>query len=77
MVDDAIFAARQVKILLFEDYRKCVKVRLFTNSEATLESIASSKQIDRKMLRLTLVDLKKRLVDGDIYSFAWLLTHSM
>jgi len=74
MVDDAIFDARQVKILLFEDYRKCVKMRLFTNSEATLESIASSKQIDRKILRLTVVDMMERLVDEDIYSYAWLPT---
>ena len=52
MVDDTIFAAKQVEILLFGDYRKCVNVRLFTDSEAILESIASSKQIDRKTLRL-------------------------
>ena len=44
MVDDATFTARQVEILMFGDYRKQVKVRLFTDSEATLESIASSKK---------------------------------
>ena len=50
MVVDPIFTARQVEIPLFGDYRKRVKVRLFTDSEVTLESIASSKQIDRKTL---------------------------
>ena len=77
MVDDAVFAARQVEVLLFGDCKKRVKVRLFTDSESTLESIASSKQIDRKILRLTVVDLKERLVDGDIYSYAWLPTQCM
>ena len=77
MRDDAIYAARQVETLYFGDYRKRIKVRLFTNSKATLESIASSKQIERKTLRLTVVDLKERLVDGDIFSYSWLPTKNM
>ena len=62
---------------MFGDYRKRIKVRLFTDSEATLESIASSKQIERKTLRLTVVDLKERHVDGDIFSYSWLPTKNM
>ena len=77
MMEDAVFAARQVEILMFGDYRRRIKVRLFTDSEATLESIASSKQIERKTLRLTVVDLKERLVDGDVFSYSWLPTKSM
>ena len=77
MMEDAIFAARQLEMLMFGDYKKRIKVRLFTDSEATLESIASSKQIERKTLRLTVTDLKERLVDGDIYSYSWLPTKSM
>ena len=50
---------------------------MFTDSEATLESIASSKQIERRTLRMTVVDLKERLVDGDIYSYSWLSTKDM
>ena len=45
MMEDAVFTARQVEILIFGDYQRRIKVRLFTDSEATLESIASSKQI--------------------------------
>ena len=52
-------------------------MRLFTDSEATLESIASSKQIERKTLRLTVVDLKERLVDGDVFSYSWLPTKNI
>ena len=77
MVDNTIFAARQVEILLFGDYRKRIKVHLFTDSEATLESIASSKQIDRKTLRLTVTDLKERLVEGDITLYSWLSTDNI
>ena len=54
-----------------------MKIRLFTNSEATLESIASSKQIERKTLRMVVVDLKECLVDGDIYSYSWLPTKNI
>ena len=38
MMEDAIFAARQLEILMFGDFKKRMKVRLFTDSEATLES---------------------------------------
>ena len=31
MMDDAIYAARQVETLYFGDYRKRIKVRLFTD----------------------------------------------
>ena len=40
IVDDAIFTARQTEM----------KIHLYMDSEATLESIASSKQIERKTL---------------------------
>ena len=77
MMDDAIYAARQVETLYFGDYKRRIKVRLFTDSEPTLESIASSKQVERKTLRPTIVDLKERLVDKDILSYSWLPTKDM
>ena len=77
MMDDAIYAARQVETLYFGDYKRRIKVRLFTDSEPTLELIASSKQVERKTLRPTIVDLKERLVDKDIFSYSWLPTKDM
>ena len=74
MMEDAVFTARQVEILIFGNYWRRIKIRLFTDSEATFESIASSKQIERRTLRMTVVDLKERLVDVDIYSYSWLPT---
>ena len=77
MVDDTIYAAKQTEILLYGDFDKRIKIYLFTDSEATLESIASSKQIERKMLRLMVMDLKERLLKGDIFSYSWLSTEDM
>ena len=45
-----------------------VPVYLFTDSELTLESIASTKQIATKTLRNVITDLKQRLIDDDISS---------
>ena len=39
MVDDATYAARKTEILLYGDFHKRMKIYLFTDSEATLESI--------------------------------------
>ena len=77
MMDDAIFAARQIETLYYGDYKKRIKVRLFTDSEPTLESIASSRQVERKTLRHTIMDLKERLLDKDVYSYSWLPTQEM
>ena len=77
MVDDSVYAAKQLEMLLYGDDQKRIKVKLFTDSEATLESVVSSKQIERKTLRMTVVDLKERLLEGDVYSYAWLPTEKM
>ena len=62
---------------MFGDVSGRIKIRLFTDSESTLESVASSKQVDRKTLRMTIVDLKERLIKGDVTSYAWLPTERM
>ena len=61
MMDDAIFAARQIETLYYGDYKRRIKVRLFTDSEPTLESIASSRRVERKTPRPTLLDLKETI----------------
>jgi len=77
MVDDATFAARQLELLLYGDYQKRIPVKLFTDSESTLESIASSKQVVNKSLRMTVRELKDKLLDGEVLSYAWLPTEHM
>ena len=44
-----------------------------TDSEPTLESIASTKQIERRGLRITVQKIKEKLL-GEIQSYQWLST---
>ena len=77
LVDDATFAARQLELMMYGEYKKRIPVMLFTDSESTLESIASSKQVVNKSLRMTVCGLKDKLLDGEVLSYAWLPTKSM
>ena len=77
MVDDVIFTSRQVELLLYGDYRKGTKINLYTDSESTLQSIASSWQIEWKKWRITVRDLKDPLQDKEINSYQWLPTYNM
>ena len=77
MVDDAVLTSRQLELLLYGDIMKRILVYLFTDSESTLESIASTKQITTKTLRTLFSDLKQILIDEDISSYAWLPTDSV
>ena len=70
MVDDSVLAARQLELLLYGEVINRIPIRLYTDSESTLESVASSKQINMKTLRNVIVDLKERLVNGEISSYA-------
>ena len=69
MVNDMIFTSRQLELILYGDYKKRIRINLYTNSESKLESIASSRQIEWKTLRMTVRDLKDRLRDAEIKSF--------
>ena len=62
LIDELVYIARQVEILLFGDYRKRMPVRVMRDSEPTLESIASTKQIERKGLRMIVQEMKKEVV---------------
>ena len=72
MVEDSIFAAQQLEFPLYEDVSGKIPFCLFTNSESILESVASSKEIVAKTLWMIIVDLKKRLLWGEVTSYAWL-----
>ncbi len=49
-------------------------MRILTDSEPTLESIASTKQIERKGLRMLVHEMKDKLRDGEIDSYQWVST---
>ena len=77
LLDEVVYIARQIEILLFGDYRKRLPVRIMTDSEPTLESIASTRQIERKGLRMTVQEMKEKLMEGEIVSYQWLSTKEM
>ena len=77
MVDDAVLISRQLELLLYGNIFQWIPVYLYTDSESTLESVASTKQISTKTLRNVISDLKQRLVEGEVTSYAWLPTTSM
>ena len=51
-----------------------MNVRIITDSEPTLESIASTRQIDRKQLRGMVSEMKEKLTEGEITSYQWVST---
>ena len=77
LIDELVYIARQVEILLFGDYRKRMPVRVMTDSEPTLESTASTKQIERKGLRMKVQEMTENLLDGEIKSYQWVSTKEM
>ena len=74
---EVTYIAGQLEILLFGDYRKRLPVRIMTDSEPTLESIASTKQIERKGLWMTVQEMKEKLMEGGIKSDQWLSMKEM
>ena len=76
-MEDTVYTSRQLELLFFGDYRKRMPVRVMTDSEPTLESIASTKQIERKGLRMTVQEMKEKLLEGEIQSYQWLSTKEM
>ena len=66
LVEDAVFAARQIETLIYGDYKKRILMHLYTDSEGMLESKASTKQVERKSLRMVIQDLKERLIHSEI-----------
>ena len=48
-----------------------------TDSEPTLESIVSTRQIERKGLRMKVQEMKEKLIEGEVKSYQWLSTKEM
>ena len=47
-------------------------VHLFTDNHATMESIASTKQVERRLLRNDVDFLKQKLEDNEIQCYRWI-----
>ena len=72
MVDEITYTGRQIETVLFGDYEGRMPIKIYSDNEPILESIASTRQVDRKNLRTTVQDLKERLRNGEIKSYQWL-----
>ena len=68
LVDTARFMTDQIEELLFGSREKKVQIKLYTNSIPTLESIASTKQVEQRLLQNCYTELKDRLERGEIES---------
>ena len=64
-------------MLLFGNCEYRIPVRVYTDSKPLLDSIASTKQVEQKLLRNTTTDLKKKLELGNVESYSWIETKSM
>ena len=76
LMDESLFQASLIKQMLFGD-RTEVVVEIYTDSKPLLDSVASSKQVECKMMRPVIADMKEKLVDGSIKAFKWLETREM
>ena len=76
-VDVSVYLSEQLSVLLFGDSGYRIPVRVYTDSKPLLDSIASTKQVEQKLLRNTMTDLKKKLEIGNVESYSWIETKSM
>ena len=76
-VDLAVYLSAQLSLLLFGESESKIPVKVYTDSKPLLDSIASSKQVEQKLLRNTMTDLKKKLEVGDVASYSWIETKAM
>ena len=73
VVDLARHAANQIGEMLNQK----VGVKIFTDSLATLESIASTHQVQRRLMRASIADLKQKLEEKEVESYGWLQDEDM
>ena len=67
LVDKSLYQAKMVEQVLFGNNRK-VRVDLYTDSQALIDSIVSSRQVDGKMLRPIIADMMEKLIDREAIS---------
>ena len=54
LVEDAVFVVRQIETLMFGKYEKRIPIQLLMDSKETLESIGSTKEVERKSLKMVI-----------------------
>ena len=62
---------------LYGDIKEWIPFKFITYSEPTLESKASSRQVERKLLRMKVKDLKDKCLECEVLTYTWLPTGDM
>ena len=70
LVDTSVYLAEQLATLLFGDVRYKIPLRVYTDSKPLLDSIASTKQVEQRLLRNKMADLKQKLLDKSVTAFS-------
>ena len=65
MVDDGVEMARQLTLLMEER----VRLRIFNDYRSLFESIGSTNQVRKKVLRQSIAFLKQVLEDGEVEEY--------
>ena len=77
LVDTSVYLAEQLATLIFGDVNYKIPLKIYTDSKPLLDSIASTKQVEQRLLRNTMTDLKQKLLDKSVTSFSWIETKAM
>ena len=72
ILDDSQFYAGQIEQLLYGKRKKRLPIKLYTDSKPLLESISSTHQVEEKLLRNSITDMKDSLYENRVTSFSWL-----
>ena len=73
LLDETLYQANIVEQVLYNKKRK-LEIKLFTDNKPLLDSIASSKQVENKMMREVIADMKEKLVEKKVSSYEWIET---
>ena len=73
-VDVTRHAANQASQLMFRgrQLNQRIPVRMYLDNHATLESIASTRQVERRLMGKKVAYLKQMLSDGEVSSYHWI-----
>ena len=66
-MDETLYQANIIEQVLFDKNTK-VEVKIVTDNKPLLESKASLKQVESKMMREVIADMKEKLVENKINS---------
>ena len=76
LIEETLYQGSVVEQILFGGEKK-VEVKIFTDSKPLLDSVASSKQVEKKIMRPVIADMKEKLIDGSVGSYRWIETKKM